>query len=392
MNAALDAPEAEVRLMTVNNLLRDKPALDLVIPLLSRAFADSSDQVRLIAHAILSHRGREATATEIQHLEREFSGSPHELVMRIVALGYYFIGQRESDEARDRRNQHIFWLIQHAPETKAAGSPEAGMHGTDGPSYATAKQLWLDQVETHPGNTKVLGNAASFFLLNDKPLCESLLLKARDLEPSNPVWRERLGQLHSLRRGRDPAERQKSARDALQELRTADRLRSEAEAETENGAKSQLRAVQRVLQRMFSLPQLATAAYEAGELEVAKNYALELRSIATGPGRAESFRDDDALHHAHMILGKIALEHGDLHQARERLLASGNVSGSPPLKSFGPNMSLAKDLLKRGERDVVLEYFALCEKFWERGTEALQEWASQVQAGEIPDFGPNLRY
>ena len=57
---------------------------------------------------------------------------------------------------------------------------------------------------------------------------------------------------------------------------------------------------------------------------------------------------------------------------------------------YGPNMSLAKDLLEKGERQVVLDYFALCRRFWNYGR--LDDWSQQVKEGKIPDFGANLVY
>ena len=55
-------------------------------------------------------------------------------------------------------------------------------------------------------------------------------------------------------------------------------------------------------------------------------------------------------------------------------------------------MSLAKDLLEKGERDVVLEYFEACRKFWKMGEDDLDKWSKEVKAGTIPDFGANLVY
>ena len=78
--------------------------------------------------------------------------------------------------------------------------------------------------------------------------------------------------------------------------------------------------------------------------------------------------------------------------AKLRLLASGRTKGSPTLDSFGPNMSLAKDLLERGEREVVLEYFKLCSAFWKRGADRLDAWTAEIKQGQIPDFGANLDY
>ena len=62
------------------------------------------------------------------------------------------------------------------------------------------------------------------------------------------------------------------------------------------------------------------------------------------------------------------------------------------MNSFGPNMSLAKDLLEKGERDTVLQYFELCRKFWTMDYGKLDEWSQEVRAGKIPRFGANLVY
>ena len=72
------------------------------------------------------------------------------------------------------------------------------------------------------------------------------------------------------------------------------------------------------------------------------------------------------------------------------MLEAGKVEGSAPLGSFGPNMGLARELLELGKKEVVLEYFELCSKFWPSGK--LADWAALVEAGRMPDFEGNLRY
>jgi hypothetical protein len=54
-------------------------------------------------------------------------------------------------------------------------------------------------------------------------------------------------------------------------------------------------------------------------------------------------------------------------------------------------MTLAKELLEKGQTEVVLEYFDLCAKFW-RYQPRLSEWTIAVKQGAIPDFGANLDY
>ncbi|MGE5190925.1 MAG: HEAT repeat domain-containing protein [Deltaproteobacteria bacterium] len=394
MAAALDDPNVDVRSMTVTNLWRKGPPADAAVSLLSKALTDSSSEIRHHAAHGLSRLGRDISADDVRRFEEQIPGSPHELGLRILALGYYFLGQRESESARAARQEHIFWLIRHAPECDTAGSPESSLYARDDQdAYAKAKQLWLAQIDSHPENTSILGNAARFFLLDDWETSETLLKRARDLEPANPEWSERLGHLYSLQSGHRAPGAQVHARSALEELRHAEQLRMDTAPNSPGEMSLDVAKVRSLLERIYKLPQLAKAAFEAREVEEARNYAMELLEKAASPDLPEFFRNSgNAVHHGNLILGRIALQSGDLAQAREWLIAAARTSGSPQLNSFGPNMSLAKELLERGERDAVLEYFALCAKFWKHGAETLAAWTDQVRAGEMPDFRANLRY
>ena len=57
----------------------------------------------------------------------------------------------------------------------------------DDAAFERAKQLWMSQIEAHPDNTTILGNAASFLTLSDKTKCGELLRRAKTLEPDNPA-------------------------------------------------------------------------------------------------------------------------------------------------------------------------------------------------------------
>jgi hypothetical protein len=60
--------------------------------------------------------------------------------------------------------------------------------------------------------------------------------------------------------------------------------------------------------------------------------------------------------------------------------------GSTQLNSFGPEMTLSRELLEKGERDVVLQYFVLCRRFWASGSQQLDAWTKTVREGGIPKF------
>lgn len=157
------------------------------------------------------------------------------------------------------------------------------------------------------------------------------------------------------------------------------------------------------------LLKLETAVRETYQSRGANTAVLaeELLKVAS---RAEpDWNYANAVHAGNVVLGRIAFEAGDLPEAKRRLLMSvaedsmpyglKSKSGtsfpwkaSPQMDSFGPDMSLARDLLTKGEKEIVLKYFDLCSKFWVRGKDRLDNWRTQVENGEAPNFGPNLVY
>ena len=142
--------------------------------------------------------------------------------------------------------------------------------------------------------------------------------------------------------------------------------------------------------RGHALDDAAKAAFELGRLDEAREHALEL--LDHGQRWAPRHVHGFAIHDAHMVLGRLALKDGNVEQAKRELLLAGRAPGSPTTISFGPNMSLAKDLLEQGQVDVVIEYFRLCASFWKLERGRLDRWSEMARAGDIPDFGPNLVY
>jgi len=143
-------------------------------------------------------------------------------------------------------------------------------------------------------------------------------------------------------------------------------------------------------ERFYALNDAAKESFVAGNLEDAKKYAQELMSLLpTYPG---DWNYGNAVQDANLVLGRIAVKDGHVTEAKQYLIAAGNSPGSPQMNSFGPNMSLAKDLLEKGERQVVLEHFELCRKFWKMHDGRLDKWSQVVKDGKIPDFGANLVY
>jgi TonB family protein len=138
--------------------------------------------------------------------------------------------------------------------------------------------------------------------------------------------------------------------------------------------------------RFYKLNGLAVKAAQLGFNDKAKTYAVE--SLAAAEQHAKDWNYGNAIHDGHMVL---ALRNNDVPTAREELIKAGQTPGSPQLNSFGPNMALANELLQKGERNTVLEYFGLCRKFWKTGAPQLDSWSETVRNVQTPAFGGNLR-
>jgi hypothetical protein len=134
--------------------------------------------------------------------------------------------------------------------------------------------------------------------------------------------------------------------------------------------------------------ELTELALQAKEYQIASSIATERLSAV----RTRGCQCDDDAHRANIVLGLVAIRQGNVPDAKSYLLAAGRVGPSPALSSFGPNMQLAKELLKRGERETVSTYFDECGTFWSSGRKRLTEWKQQVARGEVPDFGSNVVY
>jgi hypothetical protein len=131
-------------------------------------------------------------------------------------------------------------------------------------------------------------------------------------------------------------------------------------------------------------------AFDAGDMVKARAYAGQL--ISTAAATPDGWNVGNLIHKGNLVLGRIALREGRIGDALIFLERSGEVQGSPQLNSFGPNMSLAKELLEAGETRAVLGYFERCRAFWKMGGSQLDRWSAEVRDGKIPNFGANLRY
>jgi hypothetical protein len=143
-------------------------------------------------------------------------------------------------------------------------------------------------------------------------------------------------------------------------------------------------------ERFYELNALAKRAFNAGEIEKSKQYADELLNLARNYPKDWNY--GNAIYDGNLVLGRIALKRGDVKLAGKYLLSAGKTPGSPQLNTFGPNLTLAQELLAQGERESVLKFFGLCKHFWEMDGGKLDKWSAEIRAGKVPEIKVNLNY
>jgi tetratricopeptide (TPR) repeat protein len=305
------------------------------------------------------------SAGELDELEKKVAATPADLELRGRLLRHYMT--ERTPEARAARARHVLWIIANAPEADIAGSPVTYADKIIEPEvHEQARSLWLAHLEASGSNPKIVGNAAAFFLLSERERARDLLQRGRELEPENPQWSERLAHLDMLAARRPGAEARDSARKALEEYESA------------------LSLIKDETKRYYSLADVAESARLAGSDEKAREYASELLR------RAEELPRDwnygNAVHEGHRILGHLELKAGEVEAAKKHLLEAGATPGSPSLDSFGPELTLASELLAKGERDAVVEYLQRISRFWKGREDALEDWIILIRAGKTPEL------
>jgi TonB family protein len=128
-------------------------------------------------------QGRWLTASQAQAVEESLRANPEDLGARGKLIAHYFVNQ-----AREPWSQHVFWLIEHHPESPLAGSkfasgalPADPLNGEA--DLARAKELWLEQTRRHPDDARVWANALRFCSQAgcDSEVKERLLIHAEEL-------------------------------------------------------------------------------------------------------------------------------------------------------------------------------------------------------------------
>jgi hypothetical protein len=291
-------------------------------------------------------------------LEQRLSDDPQDVVARAGLLGYYCGHRTKSNADVKKRIGHILWVLEFAPDcglgrTPLMDFPESG----NLVACRRKKELLVQQCEIFKDNVGVLTDLAGAFHLNDSELALKYLRRAYKIATAKEkrdvaFWLAH--RLHNVGLVDNDFSKLNEAVVFMQEVVDA-----------------QVSKVRNDFR--FKLAQMAL---DSKQVDLAIHICNQMLAAVE--------QDDQNIHVAHNILGRIAFQNGNTQLAKKHLLLSAKVKGSPRLGSYGPHMNLAQDLLQSGEREAVLQYLKDCKKFWEMGKRKLPNWIKAIEQNRLP--------
>lgn len=155
-------------------------------------------------------------------------------------------------------------------------------------------------------------------------------------------------------------------------------------------AEIELKKATNDFERFQALEDATKSYYKYEKYNEARKSAEQLLAISQA-NRNDYNISGDGYYTAHTILGRIDLLEGRPEQAIRHMFEAAKTPGSAVLASFGPDMSLANDLLARGHKVPVLKFLTECKSFWKYEEGQLDKWIKDINDGRKPDFGQSLR-
>jgi hypothetical protein len=108
------------------------------------------------------------------------------------------------------------------------------------------------------------------------------------------------------------------------------------------------------------------------------SYAEKLLRENSGSG--------DAIYAGNLILAQAALDKEDIANAKRLMLEAATTPGTRRIEQNGLDVSVARVLFDRGEKDAVLEYLHRGRTLWPQGAQIIGRWEAAIRAGRRPNF------
>jgi tetratricopeptide (TPR) repeat protein len=297
--------------------------------------------------------GQNLSQDQVHILERQLIEDPAQNVTRAKLFGYFDKRKHSSKEAQVAFCRLAAWLIENQPDNRGLLSYRMDRiaHYCSPKEFRQIREKWLEQVEKHPKNPAVHGNAARCIIWRDLETAEKLLRKAHQLEPNNGEWPSLLTLFSYFEFTRVPPFYQAHYAQLTIEMgKIAIALGPPAP--------------------FLDLEYMADCALFLGDLDLCESCAHSLLALKLPSGGNQI---------AHVMLGLVALGKNDRQEAVRQLLRMEKGYESNPW-----TWRLAKELYGHGERQSIIECIRLYEH--KVSKKIRQRWISLIEQDQMPDF------
>lgn len=326
----------------------------------------------------------------VRRLEAMISATPDDIESRIRLLRHYMSWEvRETPAVVKARTAHRLWFVRNRPETntlRVYGILGRG-DSKDSPEYAIVRDEWLKQVAAQRSNKAVRLNAMEFVSGIEPESAKQILKDGIAADPNAYEFPFHLArmlrtELDDVNKKPDGEKRSKLNREVLELGRSALILVKKERSTERDSARGEL------------LVNLCRIAVEVGDLKLAESFGREL--VVDFGGDITGSAYSQAAHIGNIALGTVELSRGNTGKAADHLLTSIRA----PLRKTGGyftdvDFSLAKELFRKGEWKMVVEFLKQCleldsfknePEVYKARIAAIREWLAQAEKGVEPSF------
>lgn len=315
---------------------------------------------------------------EIPALESELSKNPNDTKIRRKLIAFF----NENDEKVEYKNElvkHLIWFVEKFPEEYTDVIRKQFYYSSTDADYIKIRDSWLKQLTSKPKVENIRLSLSKFAMEVEPVFAEKLLLEGITLNPENYEFHS---MLFEILKDRFDDQTEKPDVYITEELLP---LRVYSFGEKAWILSKTDRSTASELIRAKVLKSLSKHSVAIGKLEPARKMATELV--------LEFADDEDSAHIGNNVFGLLALKEKNVIKAKEHLMISVNVPLQAEKDFLKPDMELAKELLLRGEKEIVLEYLAACKKlkyfshsYTSDELEDLKRWELEIKRGKTPGF------
>jgi len=275
-----------------------------------------------------------------------------------------------SEKSEYSKKENIFvdnyiWFIRNSPECAITQrfSNKSGM--VRGREYRNnISKEWKNIINIFPSDTKILRSSSIYFQFEDPIFAEEILIKGANIDKKSYIGFMYLGDLYL---------------GFLKDNKGKPRYRDACKAYS-----NAYRLVGGDVLRFNVAKQYAMALYLNQDIDKAKEVAN--KAIHGMEYCDSAFECGGEKHLLNILLGRIAFQQGDISNSIGYLMKSTETPGSPIMDIYGPDLTLARELLRKGRKSAVVRYLKQCRNIWKYNNGKLDLIIKVVEGGgEIPD-------